>query len=108
MDQNNMPPALAVERSERFKQWLGLLLCSAYALVYAVFVFISVYDVTLMDTLMPFGLNLAAFYGFGIIVFALLLALVYSRACSRSEAGAAAPKGLSNKTPDATQAEGGA
>jgi uncharacterized membrane protein (DUF485 family) len=108
MGQNKMPPALAAERSERFKQWLGLLLCSAYALVYAVFVFISVYDVTLMDTLMPFGLNLAAFYGFGIIVFALLLALLYSRACSRSEARAAASKGLSNKTPDTIQAEGDA
>jgi uncharacterized membrane protein (DUF485 family) len=108
MGQKNPPPALALERSERFKQCLGILLCSVYALVYAVFVFISVYDVTLMDTLMPFGLNLAVFYGFGIIVFALLLALVYSRACSRSEAGAAAPKGLSSQSRVVTRADGGA
>jgi uncharacterized membrane protein (DUF485 family) len=106
MDQRNAPPALAVEKSERFKQWLGLALCSAYALVYAAFVFISVYDVTLMDTLMPFGLNLAVFYGFGIILFALLLSLVYNRVCTRSEAGAAASQGFSNEASKTIKKDG--
>jgi uncharacterized membrane protein (DUF485 family) len=75
----------ATERSERMKQNFGLALCLIYAVVYATFVFISLYDVTLMDTVMPFGLNLAVFYGFGIILFALVLALIYSQACSFSE-----------------------
>jgi uncharacterized membrane protein (DUF485 family) len=73
------------ERSERMKQNFGLILCLTYAIVYATFVFISIYDVTLMDKVMPFGLNLAVFYGFGIIIFALVLAMIYSQACSFSE-----------------------
>ncbi len=31
------------------------------------------------------GLNLAVVYGFGLIIFALVLALIYSRACGRRE-----------------------
>jgi uncharacterized membrane protein (DUF485 family) len=68
-----------------FKQNLGILLCVIYALAYAGFVIISIYDVTLMDKVVPFGLNLAAFYGVGLIVFALMLAMIYSIACTRKE-----------------------
>ncbi|NCC52147.1 MAG: DUF485 domain-containing protein [Spartobacteria bacterium] len=79
----------------QYKQRLGIVLCVLYALVYAGFVIVSVYDVTLMDTVMPLGLNLAVFYGLGLIVFALVLAMFYSRACALSEgreaAGADAP-----------------
>lgn len=72
-------------RMESYKQRLGIALCSIYATVYIGFVAISIYDVTLMDILMPFGLNLAVFYGMGLIIFALILAMIYSLACSRSE-----------------------
>ncbi len=72
-----------------FKQRLGILLCLLYALIYAGFVGLSVYDVTIMDTIMPFGLNLAVFYGLGLILFALLLAVIYSRACTKREQAAA-------------------
>ncbi len=82
------PPAESVEHAVRFKQRLGLLLCGMYAIAYSCFVGIAVYDVTLMDIVMPFGLNLAVFYGLGLIVFALVLALVYSRACTVSERNA--------------------
>jgi uncharacterized membrane protein (DUF485 family) len=68
-----------------FKQRLGILLCVIYAIAYTGFVAISIYDVTLMDTIMPLGLNLAAFYGLGLIVFALLLAMIYSIACTTKE-----------------------
>lgn len=74
-----------VESVERYKTKLGAILCLVYALVYAGFVVISVYDVTLMDRLMPFGVNLAIFYGLGLIVFALLLALIYSKSCNAAE-----------------------
>jgi uncharacterized membrane protein (DUF485 family) len=60
-------------------------MCGLYAFAYSVFVLIAVFDVTLMDTRMPFGLNLATFYGFGLIVFALFLAFLYSVMCSRRE-----------------------
>ena len=68
-----------------FKQRLGVLLCVIYAFAYTGFVAISIYDVTLMDTVMPLGLNLAAFYGLGLIVFALFLAMIYSIACTTKE-----------------------
>ncbi len=73
------------DRALRYKQRLGIILCIIYAVVYSGFVVISIYDVTLMDTLMPFGLNLSTFYGLGLIVFALILAMLYSMACSSSE-----------------------
>jgi len=72
-------------RLQSYKQRLGIALCAIYAIFYIGFVAISIYDVTLMDTLMPFGLNLAVFYGLGLIVFALVLAMIYSVACSLSE-----------------------
>lgn len=71
--------------AQQYAQRLGLVMCGLYALAYTVFVVIAVFDVTLMDTRMPFGLNLATFYGFGLIVFALFLAFVYSVLCSRRE-----------------------
>jgi uncharacterized membrane protein (DUF485 family) len=74
-----------VDDSVIFKQKLGIVLCIVYAVVYAGFVVISVYDVTVMDIRMPFGLNLATFYGLGLIAFALLLALSYNVACTASE-----------------------
>ncbi len=89
MPEPEIPPLETPENAARFTQRLGLLLCTVYALVYGGFVGVSVYDVTLMDTLMPFGVNLAVFYGLGLIVFALLLAMVYSRACAAKERSAA-------------------
>ncbi len=69
----------------RYKTRLGLVLCIAYAVAYVGFVATAVYDVTLMDTRMPFGLNLGAFWGFGLIVLAFVLGLVYNYACGRRE-----------------------
>lgn len=69
----------------RYKTWLGLVLCVAYAVAYVGFVATAVYDVTLMDTRMPLGLNLGTFWGFGLIVLAFVLGLVYNYACGRRE-----------------------
>lgn len=93
MPETESVPVETADPAGRFKQRLGILLCIVYAAVYTGFVGISVYDVTLMDTLMPFGLNLAVFYGLGLIVFALLLAMIYSRACAAKELAAARESG---------------
>ncbi|MFW5869617.1 MAG: hypothetical protein ACOCVI_01825 [Planctomycetota bacterium] len=85
MPETEPVPAETADPAGRFKQRLDILLCIVYVVVYAGFVGISVYDVTLM----PFGLNLAVFYGPGLIVFALLLAMIYSRACATKEMAAA-------------------
>jgi len=74
-----------IEVAEKFKQRLGIFLCIIYALLYSGFVAISVYDVTLMDKVILFNLNLAVFYGFGLILFALILAMIYSWACAFKE-----------------------
>ena len=68
-----------------YKRRLGAWMFLLYALVYAGFVVINLVRPAAMEIVLFGGLNLAVVYGFGLIVFALLLALVYSRACGRRE-----------------------
>lgn len=68
-----------------YKTRLGSRMFLLYALVYAGFVAISVGAPALMERQVGWGLNLAVVYGFFLIVFALLLALVYNALCSRKE-----------------------
>jgi uncharacterized membrane protein (DUF485 family) len=68
-----------------FKRRLGLIMFAVYAAVYAGFVLINLVRPALMGRMALGGLNLAVVYGFGLIVFALLLALVYNAACTRRE-----------------------
>jgi uncharacterized membrane protein (DUF485 family) len=68
-----------------YKRRLGAWMFVLYALVYAGFVVINLVRPGAMEAVVLAGLNLAVVYGFGLIVFALLLALVYNRACGRME-----------------------
>lgn len=68
-----------------YKRRLGAWMFVLYALVYAGFVVINLVRPGAMEAVVFGGLNLAVVYGFGLIIFALLLALVYSRACERRE-----------------------
>lgn len=97
MSETPLPDDVGLKR----KQTLGLILCSIYALAYGGFVALSVFNVRVMDTLMPFQLNLAVFYGMGLIVFALLLALFYSKACDAAERLPASPASPPTPAPDA-------
>lgn len=65
----------------RFGAWMFLL----YGLVYAGFVAINLIQPGLMETTVMFGLNLATFYGFALIIFALILALIYNHICTSHE-----------------------
>lgn len=56
---------------------LGLVLFGVYASFYAAFVFTSAFAPGWMDARLFAGLNLAVLSGFGLIVLALALALVY-------------------------------
>ena len=85
MKVSSQKPCGTGEHAIRFKMRLGLLLCAVYAAAYAGFVAIAVYDVALMDMPMPLELNLGVFYGFGLIVLAFLLSLVYNLACTLRE-----------------------
>ena len=56
-----------------------------YAIVYAGFVAINLVAPSLMEAIVLAGLNLAVVYGFGLIGFALGLALLYNAMCMREE-----------------------
>jgi uncharacterized membrane protein (DUF485 family) len=68
-----------------FKARLGVQMFIPYALFYASFVGINLYDATLMERPVLLGLNMATVYGFGLIVVALAQALVYDAACRKRE-----------------------
>jgi uncharacterized membrane protein (DUF485 family) len=68
-----------------FKRRLGAWMFILYALVYAGFVVLNLVLPGSMEIVLFGGLNLAVVYGFGLIIFALILALIYSQACGRKE-----------------------
>ena len=69
----------------RYKMRLGVWMFIPYALVYAVFVLINLVKPVVMETIVVFGLNLAVVYGFGLILLALVMALIYNQMCGRQE-----------------------
>lgn len=75
------------QAANAYKARLGIWLFVLYALVYAGFVFINTFRPKLMgiDVL---GVNLAVMYGMGLIVFAVILALIYNSLCARAEQSA--------------------
>lgn len=68
-----------------FRTRIGLRLFLAYALVYGTFVVINLVSPLLMERIVLFGMNLAVTYGIGLIIFAVLLALIYNRMCAKKE-----------------------
>lgn len=64
------------------KAKLGLILFAIYCVVYATFIFIGVAMSDLLSTIVAFGLNLAVFYGFSLIIFAFILGLIYNKICT--------------------------
>ena len=69
-----------------YKKQLGVWMFIFYSAVYAGFVLINVVSPLTMDMIIFLGLNLAVVYGFGLIILALVLALIYNYMCSRKEA----------------------
>lgn len=76
-----------------YKTWLGVKMFVAYGLIYMGFVAINVIKPVAMETTIVFGLNLAVVYGFGLIITALVLALVYNHMCTVRERAAASSAG---------------
>jgi len=70
-----------------YKMRLGVLMFVVYAIIYGGFVAINVIKPVLMETRMIFGLNLAVVYGVGLIISALVLALIYNHLCAKKEFG---------------------
>jgi uncharacterized membrane protein (DUF485 family) len=79
---------LAIMQSRNTR--LGLALFAVYLLFYGGFVLIAAFSPESME-LLPFaGVNVAVWYGFGLIVLALVLALIYGWACHSDESSAQA------------------
>jgi phosphotransferase system glucose/maltose/N-acetylglucosamine-specific IIC component len=82
--------------ASRYKSRLGVGMFIVYCLVYAGFVFTNVLtEGRAMQTIVVAGLNLAVVYGMGLIIFALVLALIYNYLCTAKEKELAggAPRG---------------
>ena len=77
---------------------LGLKLFSVYLLLYGGFVFINAFSASTMEMQPIAGINLAILYGFGLIIAALALALLYGVMCK--------PEG--DKVDETSSDEGGA
>lgn len=66
-----------IERNAR----LGLWLCGLYVVLYSGFVLLNALKPSAMELTPLLGVNLAIWYGFGLIVSAVVLALVYGILC---------------------------
>jgi uncharacterized membrane protein (DUF485 family) len=64
---------------------LGLALFTVYLLLYAGFVLINTFAPATMEAIPLAGVNLAVLYGFGLILMAVLLALIYGIFASGNE-----------------------
>lgn len=68
---------------------LGMMLFGIYLVIYVGFVLINAIAPQLMEWTPLAGLNLAILYGFALIIFAFVLALIYGVMAGRRESSAA-------------------
>lgn len=68
-----------------YKTRIGLILFFVYGLIYVGFIILNTFVPRSMETKIVFGLNLAVTYGFGLILLAIGMGLVYNRLCTRRE-----------------------
>lgn len=74
-----------LDEAAAYKRRLGLLLLLVYGALYVIFIVINVAWPPAMGTIVLAGLNVAVVYGFGLILIAFILAIVYNWACTRHE-----------------------
>lgn len=76
----------APDPASRYKSRLGVWMFLFYCLVYAGFVFTNVLtEGAAMQIIVFAGLNLAVVYGMGLIILALIMALIYNFLCTAKE-----------------------
>ncbi len=61
---------------------IGLVLFAVYLVLYSGFVLLNTFDPQVMETTPIAGINLAILYGFGLIIAALVMALLYGVLCT--------------------------
>jgi uncharacterized membrane protein (DUF485 family) len=76
---------MGIDNASKKKAKLGVRFFFLYLLFYGGFVAIGVLNYELLSQSVVAGLNLALFYGIGLIVFAVLLGIIYNNLCSKYE-----------------------
>ena len=79
------PVTLETDNAARIKAKVGLILFAVYSFIYAGFVFINTLSPKLMEKKVIFGLNLAVFYGFALILLAIVMGILYNHFCTKME-----------------------
>jgi uncharacterized membrane protein (DUF485 family) len=79
------PPQPEIDLATKRKTRLGIYFFFIYFFFYAGFVAIGVLNYELLAYEVIGGVNLAIFYGIGLILFAILLGILYNFLCSRYE-----------------------
>ncbi|MDA8744094.1 DUF485 domain-containing protein [Rubripirellula amarantea] len=102
MDHNDANPTSA----RQFNHKLGMILFVIYLLLYLGFVLINAFAADTMETTAIAGLNLAIVYGFGLIVAALIMALIYGMMCRDGSAEDEAEAALAAKAKADAKQEG--
>ena len=83
---------------------LGLQLFCVYLLLYGGFVLINAFAPTVMEATPVAGINLAILYGFGLIIGAFLMSLIYSFLCKAENTVTDGPTAVSGDgSPSATE-----
>ena len=83
--QHEPAPDIGDDAASAFKTRLGLILFMIYGLVYVGFVAINTVNPKAMGQIVFSGLNLAVVYGFGLIILAIVMGLIYNAICTRAE-----------------------
>ena len=80
-------PAAKLEKDNASakKTSLGIKLFFVFALIYAGFVFINTLSPSTMEIKIFAGLNLAVVYGFGLIILAIVMGVIYNAICTGYE-----------------------
>jgi uncharacterized membrane protein (DUF485 family) len=73
------------DKASEYKARLGIYLFIFYCIVYAVYVAINVINPQTMGIIVFSGLNLAVVYGFGLIVLAMVMGIIYNAMCTAAE-----------------------
>lgn len=83
----NHGPAVELDEdnSAEKKSRLGVWMFIVYSIVYGGFVAVGVLNYELMGKEVIGELNLSVVYGFGLIIFAIVLGLVYNAVCTKYE-----------------------
>jgi len=75
---------LGKDNAAKYKTRLGVIMFVIYTIVYATFVILNTTKPKLMGMIVM-GQTSAVIWGFGLIIFALVLAMIYNYLCGKAE-----------------------